>query len=33
MLTKFLGTLSAMHFGKNAWAEQILEGIPTTNEA
>ena len=33
MLTKFLGTLSAMHFGKNAWAEQILDNISVASEA
>lgn len=33
MLTKFLGTLSAMHFGQSAWAEQILENIAPANDA
>lgn len=33
MLTKFIGTLSAAHFGTNVWAEQILESLPVVNDA
>ena len=33
MLTKFIGTLSAAHFGSNVWAQQILADMPVTNDA
>ena len=33
MLTKFIGTLSAAHFGTNVWAQQILLDFPVENDA